>query len=127
MTLYQPQLILLKNNQGDYILHSTTYCTEVNILTNGANILGDLSEQNVLQVELEAIEDQSLSADVNAVTPVVHTVNLGNPFGENGIEAVNGSIEATFYITDSITGIRRPGGKNIIKNPSTSSDTRPGM
>jgi len=125
MTLYQPQLILLKNEQGDYVLHSTTHVPKVNILTNGHSIPASLNSQNILQIELEAIEDQSLPADVNTVTPVVHTVNLGNPFGEGGIEAADGSIEVTFYITDSVTGVRRPGGSSATKNVRAGGHTRP--
>ena len=125
MTFYQPQLTLLLNNAGDYILHSTTYFPSLNFLAQGhGSLLGSNAEME-LTIELY-VEDISLPDTIDYINPIVHTVNLGNPFGADGIEAVDGSVRATVYVIDSNNlQFKQVVETSVVKNPSTSMDSKP--
>ncbi len=128
MILYQPQLVLLINDGGDYVLHSTTNFPQINIQAHGYSVSSNLTSDMVLEVELHVVEDSSLPDDVGVINSVVHVVNLGQPFGDQGIEAQDGTIEATIYIVDpNNPGLKRKGGSGTVKNPSTSIDTKPAV
>ncbi len=132
MKLYQPQLLLVLKEDGSLFLHSTTFFDTINMLPKGHLVKKKVTKKGVLKVELFAIADNSLPADINYVNAVVHHVDLGNILEVDEEGNLNGSVEATVYILPDRNAAksrsdrnRRKAGSSTVRSPTTGSNTRP--
>lgn len=89
MQIAKPQVHLKKNNStGVFYIHVVTWFDRTKFKSNGVGTISTTPVSGVFQVQLKVIEDLSI-ADMQLLTPVVHTVELAgvtinssNPFLE---------------------------------------------
>ena len=120
MEINKPQLLLVKNGEK-FELMSITFCSSFNVEPDDNTIMTPANSENIVNITLKAIVDQTASLEVknlNCLNPIVHRVDLGTLVQEN-LESedpeIQEEIEVSFVFIDSNTGIERSGGNSKIK------------
>ena len=123
MRHYTPQVQLIKRTNMDvadeYWLHAVTFCDKTYYCSAGNAPLPDqVDDDGIYHVELKIAQDMELP-DFQMITPVVHTINLGNlPFEEeHGLLKVSLSVD--------VRGDTQPAGSVTVSSTSATKDDRP--
>lgn len=148
MSFNKPQIQLYKKSKVDaspeYILHCVTFFKKTNVRSAGHDPIpkkaSDEDGIKVLRVKINIKKDSAI-AELEGLTPVVHTINLGSPFGrEDGYVDVELYIEGeeelekkreaatTRSTTTTTTGqtTKKQVGKTSTGTADADDDSRPG-
>lgn len=135
MKFYKPQVELIKivdpTLPTEYVLHSVIFCRFTNFKANGYEIdLSDLQAESLVTVTLKLDQDEN-APNLEYITPVVHTLNLGAinfPEGEGWIEidVVGAVIEEEGRGETPVKKSTKPGTKATVSTVDADTKTRPG-
>jgi hypothetical protein len=141
MKFYQPQIQLARETVLDspdaFYLHIVTFCPRTAFRENGFETPGfgpnnETMAQGLYKVIIKIYEDTSLP-DFDYITPIVHTIDLGNiafPGGEGFIEV---QLQGAVFPTSG-TGARsgtnptsttKTGGAGTVSTTSADNKSRP--
>lgn len=119
MKLFKPYVELTKitdaNEPDDYYIHVVTFTDKTNYRADGYSI-GTLDQNGVLPVTVKAILDENI-IDFPYLTPVVHTIKLGDVSFPSG-----GLVEVIF---DDGTQSSSEGKKGHVRDMDAEVDERP--
>lgn len=132
MNFYQPNLLLIRNEQDEYVLFSTTYWNSLNFRVKEATFSTEL-EENLVHVDLNIIETSSFQPkspdqDYDFIHPLVHIVNLGKLEGTtlSDDDQLSATVEATIMIEHPTNpGVRRRGERGSVGTITAGGNSRP--
>ena len=131
MKLFQPQVQLVRqNNVGEpdsYFIHAVTFCDRTCYQASGhAPLPISLDADGNFVLELYITENVTESLDFELLTPVVHTISLGQVPFENGDGNV--VVEMVIFPTEDDRNNNTNGNKTgigIINSTGAMEDGRP--
>lgn len=133
MKFYKPQLQLARTNvlsddgvfATQYTLHAITLCRRTGFRADGHTV-GDEVENGILSVTLRIRQDADLP-DLEYITPVVHTIDLGDIDADQDEVLIEVDVEATVLETADV-GAANSGARmrSRTTTPATTATTKTG-
>jgi hypothetical protein len=136
MQFFHPTLHLSRETTLDapdaYYLHVVTFCPRARFRANGHEIVGFHTGNTIegsYKIKVKLFEDAALP-DLDALTPVVHTLALGSiafPEGEGWFEVqvIGETLDTSGGGTLSRSGEPKTGGTSTVSTVSADNKTRP--
>lgn len=137
MKFFKPQIQLARERQLDapslYYVHVVTFCPRTSFRADGHTIDDEDLHSGLYRVTVNLLEDTTLP-DMEYITPVVHTIDLGEiefPDGEGwievGVAGVDVEEEERSARNNNPTTTTKTGGKGTVSTTEAEDKTRPIM
>lgn len=126
MKFFKPQVQLIRRTIMDeapaYLIHVVTFCDRTNYQADGYEALANnLNAEGEYEVHLNIIQKEDLP-DLSYITPVTHSINLGQlPFGSG-----NGTITIKAFVSELIASRGdNEKGKTKVETTDPDEEDRP--